>query len=76
MSTCNRCGEHVLWVTTVKGKNVSLEPEGGDIDDYPSGTFVFNEEGRCVKTGTRTAEDPDVKAGVWHLCHFDSCSGR
>lgn len=52
LSTCRGCGERIVWMKTEKGRNIPVDPQSIDADDYAPGDLF----------------DPDTHISHWGEC--------
>lgn len=69
---CRGCGKQILWIRTVAGKNMPVDPEVIIFKNRGSGSErIVLDSGEVVSAARCSAdEQPD---GYGHISHFASC---
>jgi len=70
MSTCKKCGEEIVWVKTLAGKNMPCDPDE-ETFNLIEGRVVVTPEGHVLR-GTKDTHNVLVQGYIphWSTCPF------
>jgi hypothetical protein len=72
-SLCKACGAKIRWIRTFAGKNMPVEPDLEDIDEFEEGDSLVTESGITYRKGADFhARHPDVMMA--YMPHWAFCS--
>ena len=76
-STCRGCGAEVIWIRTLSGSRMPIDPEPVWVKQEPGGDTFVRKDGSLI-FGRRIGdayddEDPDSNLIEAHESHFATC---